>query len=102
LGGGFGFDVAEDVGVAANHFVVDFADDVVDGEAAIFGGDLGVEEDLEEEVAELFGEFGIVAGVEGVEDFVGFFDEVGAEGRMGLLAVPGAAAGGAKAGHDGG
>ena len=102
LGGSFGFDGAEDVGVAANHFVVDFADDVVDGEAAGFGGDLGVEENLEEEVAQFFGEFGVVFGVEGVEDFVGFFDQVGAESGVGLLAVPGAAAGGAEAGHNGG
>ena len=102
MSGGFGFDVAEDVRVAADHFVVDFADDVVDGEAARFGGDLGVEEDLEEEVAQFFGEFGVVAGVESVEDFVGFFDEVGAESGVGLLAVPGAAAGSAEAGHDGG
>jgi len=102
LGGGFSLDVAEDVGVAADHFVVDFADDVVDGEAALFGGDLSVEEDLEEEVAKFLGEFGVVAGVEGVEDFVGFFDQVGAQGGMGLLAVPGAAAGSAEAGHDGG
>jgi hypothetical protein len=102
LGGGFGFDVAEDVGVAADHFVVDFADDVVDGEAALFGGDLGVKENLEEEVAEFFGEFGVIAGVEGIEDFVGFFDQIGAEGGVGLLTVPGAAAGSAEAGHDGG
>ena len=102
MGGGIGFDVAEDVGVAANHFVVDFADNVVDGEAALFGGDLGVEEDLKEEVAEFFGEFGVVAGVEGVEDFVGFFDEIGAEGGVGLFSVPGAAAGSAEAGHEGG
>ena len=102
LGGGFSLDVAEDVGVAADHFVVDFPDDVVDGEAALFGGDLSVEEDLEEEVAKFLGEFGVVAGVEGVEDFVGFFDQVGAQGGMGLLAVPGAAAGSAEAGHDGG
>jgi hypothetical protein len=102
FGGGFGVCGAEDVGVAADHFVVDFADDVVDGEAALFGGDLGVEEDLEEEVAEFFGEFGVVAGVEGVQDFVGFFDQVGAEGGVGLFAVPGAAAGGAEAGHDSG
>jgi hypothetical protein len=61
LGGGFGFDGAEDVGMAADHFVVNFADNVMDGEAAFFGGDLGVEEDLEEEVAEFFGEFGVVA-----------------------------------------
>jgi hypothetical protein len=87
--------------VAANHFVVDFADNVVDGEAALLGGDLGVEEDLEKEVAELLGEFGVVGGVEGVEDFVSFFDEVRAEGGVGLFAVPGAAAGSAEASHYG-
>ena len=102
VGGGFGADVAEDVGVAADHFVVNFADDVVDGEAALFGGDLRVEKDLEEEVAEFFGEFGVVVGVEGVKDFVGFFDEVGAEGGVGLFAVPGATAGGAETDHDSG
>jgi len=102
FGGSFGVDLAEDVGMAANHFVVDFADDVVDGEAAVFGGNLGMEEDLEEEVAEFLGEFGVVSGVEGVEDFIGFFDQVGAEGGVGLLAVPGAAAGRTEVGHDGG
>ena len=101
VGGSFGADVAEDVGVAADHFVVNFADDVVDGEAALFGGDLRMEQDLEEEVAEFFGKFGVVAGVEGIEDFVGFFDEVGAEGGVRLFAIPGAATGGAEAGHDG-
>jgi len=51
FGGCFRAGVAEDVGMAANHFVVDGADDVVDGEAIFFGGDLRVEEDLKEEVA---------------------------------------------------
>jgi hypothetical protein len=60
---------------------------------------LGVEEDLEEEVAEFIGEFGVVGGFEGFEDFVGFFEEVGAEGHVGLFAVPGAAVGCAEAGH---
>jgi len=102
FGGGFRVCGAEDVGVAADHFVVNFADDVVDGEAALFGGDLGMEEDLEQEIAEFFGEFGVVAGVEGIEDFVGFFDQVGAKGGVGLFSVPGAAAGGAETGHDSG
>jgi hypothetical protein len=88
--------------MAAHHFVVNFADDVVDGEAVFFGSDLRVEEDLEEEVAELFGEFDVVVGVEGVENFVGFFNEIGAEGGVSLFTVPGAAAGSAEAGHDGG
>jgi hypothetical protein len=86
--------------MAANHFVVNGADDVMDGEAIFFGGDLGVKEDLKEEVAEFIGELGIVTGVEGIEDFVRFFDEVGAEGGVGLLAVPGAAGGRAEAGHE--
>ena len=87
--------------VAANHFVVDLADDRGDIEAAFFVGDLRVEEDLEEKVAEFFGEFGVVGGVESIEDLVGFFDEVSAEGRVGLFTVPRAAVRGAKPGHDG-
>ena len=91
---------AEYVRVAANQFVVDFANDVVDGEAALFGGDLRVEEDLEEEVAEFLGKLDVVARVQGIEDFVSFLDEIGAEGGMSLLAVPGTAAGSAQAGHN--
>ena len=87
--------------VAANQFFVDFADDVGDVETAFFMGDLGVEEDLEEEIAEFVGEFGVVGGIERVEDFVGFFDEIGAEGGVSLFAVPGAAVGRAETGHDG-
>lgn len=100
VGGGLGASGAENVGVAANHFFVDFTDDVGDVEAAFFVGDLGVEKDLKKEIAEFFGEFGVVGGVEGVEDFVGFFDEVGAEGGVSLFAVPGAAFGSAEASHD--
>jgi hypothetical protein len=101
LGSVLGALVAEDVRVAANQFFVDFADDVVDGEAAFLVGDLRVEENLKEEVAEFLGEFGVVRGVEGVEDFIGFFDEIRAESRVGLLAVPRAAVGCAETGHDG-
>jgi hypothetical protein len=60
-----------------------------------------VEEDLEEEIAEFLCEFDVVGGIERVEDFVGFFDEIGAEGGVRLFAVPGAAAGRAEALHDG-
>jgi len=67
----------------------------------LFAGDLSMEEDLQEEVTELFGEFGVVGGVEGVKDFVGLFDQVSAESGVGLLAVPGAAARSTEASHDG-
>ena len=99
FGGGVGAGGAEDVGMAANHFFVDFADDVGDVETVLLVGDLRVEEDLEEKIAKFFSEFGVVGGIESVEDFVGFLDEVGAEGGVGLLAVPRAAAGCAKTGQ---
>ena len=89
------------MGVAANHFLVNFADDVGDGEAALFLCDLGVEENLEKQVAEFFGELGVVGGFEGVEDFVGFFDKIRAKSGVSLFAVPGAAAGRAEARHEG-
>ena len=100
FGGVFGAFFTEDVGMAANHFFVNFGDYVGDAEAAFFVSDLGMEKDLEKEVAKFFSEFGVIGAVEGVEDFVGFFDEIGAEGGVGLFAVPGATVRSAEAGHD--
>jgi hypothetical protein len=101
FGGVFSALGSEDVGMAANHFLVDFADDVGDVEAAFFAGNLRVEENLEEKVAEFFGEFGVVGAIHGIEDFVGFFDEIRAECGVCLFAIPGAAFGGTEASHDG-
>jgi hypothetical protein len=87
--------------MAANHFLVDFADNIGDGEAFFFVGDLSVEEDLKEEVAEFLSELGVVGGVECVEYFIGLFDEIGAKSGMGLFAIPGTTAGSAETSHDG-
>jgi hypothetical protein len=100
FGGVFSALFAEDVRVAANHFFIDFADDVSDGEAAFFASNLRVKEDLEKEVAQFFGEFGVVGAFKRIENFVSFFDEIGAEGGVSLLAVPRAAAGGTEARHE--
>jgi hypothetical protein len=54
---------------------------------------LGIEEDLQEEVAEFVLEVGPGAALDGVEDLVGLFEGVSLDGVEGLLAVPGAAAG---------
>ena len=94
VGGGVRFGVAEDVRVAAHHFEVDTFDDVANVELAGGAGQLGVKDDLEEQVAELLGKFRGVGGVERVEDFVGLFEQVGAQSFVSLLAVPGAALGG--------
>ena len=95
-----GVDVAEDVGVAADEFFDDAGGGGAEGEFAALGGELGVEDDVEEEVSEFFAEGGGIGGVDGVDDFVAFFDELGAEGSVGLFAIPGAAAGAAQDGHD--
>ena len=89
--GGAGFVVGEDVGVAADEFGADAFGDVAEVEAAVLFGDFGVEDDLEEEVAEFFAEFGWGAVGDGVEDFVGFLEQVGAKAAVGLGEVPGAA-----------
>ena len=101
VGGGFGGGGAEDVGVSPHHFVVNFADHIGDREATFFVSDLSVEQDLKKEVAEFFCEFSVVGGVERVEDFVGFLDEVGPQRGVRLFAIPRAAARGAEASHDG-
>ena len=88
---GAGFVVGEDVGVASDEFGADAFGDVAEVEAAVLFGDFGVEDDLEEEVAEFFAEFGGGAVGDGVEDFVGFLEQVGAEAGVGLGEVPGAA-----------
>jgi glutaredoxin 3 len=59
-----------------------------------------VEDDLQQEVAELVAKRGGIAAIDGVEDLVGFLEHVGAERRVSLLAIPGTAAGGPQARHD--
>lgn len=89
--GGAGFVVGEDVGMAADEFGADAFGDVAEVETAVLFGDFGMEDDLKEEVAEFFAEFGGGAVGDGVEDFVGFLEQVGAEAAVGLGEVPGAA-----------
>ena len=88
LRGIFGADVAEDVRMAANHFVVNVFDDVGDREAPLFARDFGMKNHLQEQVAHFFGKFRVVAGIERVENFVNFFNQVGPQGGVSLLAVP--------------
>ena len=92
---------AEDVGMTADELVVEMVEHVGDGEMAFVGGHFGIEEDLQQQIAQLFREVRKVSALNGVEDLVGFFEGVFADGVEGLLAVPGAAAGSAQAGHDG-
>ena len=56
--GSSGVAIGEDVGVAADEFVVDVVEGGGDVEEALFAGDFCVEDGLEEEVAEFLGEGG--------------------------------------------
>ncbi len=69
-------------------------------ELAFFGRHLGEEDGLEHQVAELFGQAGPIALVDGVQHFVGLFEQIGLDGVEGLFAIPRAAAGSAQPGHD--
>ena len=55
---------------------------------------------MEEDIAELFLEGVVIAFVDGFEEFVDFLQNHGAEGAVGLFAVPGATAGTSEASHD--
>ena len=88
------------MGVAPHDFLVDAAHDVVDGEAAVLGPDLCVEDHLKEKVAQLFHEFVFRASFDGFDDLVGFFDQIGPQGFVGLFPIPRAPPLGAELGHD--
>ena len=97
---GFGVGFAEDVGMAAQKFVGDVPRDGVEIEGAAFVGELAMEDDLEQKIAEFFGHFVVVAGFDGVHQFIDFLDGVEAEAHVILFAIPRAAGRGTKARHD--
>src|SRR5579862_2111055 len=82
----------------SDHFVVDADDDIGNVECAGFASHVRMEQDLEQEIAQFLRHFRCVCLLDCVEDFVGFLDKVSPKGEVGLLAVPGTAAGGAKSG----
>ena len=83
---------AKDVLVAEDHFVGDGARHICDGEFPVLAGDLGVQHDLQEHVAQFVVEGVHILAVDGVHGLISLLDEVGAQRRVRLLAVPGTAA----------
>ena len=72
---------------------------VVHGEVAPLRLDLGVEGDLHHHIAQLLAHVPGVIPVQGIQDLVGLLQEIAPDGAVGLLPVPGAAAGGAQQAH---
>ena len=83
-----------------HQLAVQMVQHVGNGEMAIVGGHLRVKEHLQHQVAQFLGQMRPVAALDGVEDLVGLFQRVFADGIEGLLAVPGAAVGSAQPRHD--
>lgn len=78
----------EDVRMAPNQFVGNRVDHIADPEAAGFGGQLRMEHTLKEDVAQLSAEVVQVAGIDGVDRFVGLLEQVPAQRGVCLLPVP--------------
>ena len=72
-----------------DQFVAQHVAHVGDVEVARLGADLGIEDDVQEQVAQLLRDVVHIVRKDRIREFVGLFDGVGAEGFEGLLAVPG-------------
>ena len=80
--------VAEDVGMAPNHLVANRRHDGVEIEGPVFLGYARVEDDLQQQIAELVTEAVDIAALNRIVDFVGFLDGVRRDGGEGFVGRP--------------
>ena len=83
-----GLDVAEDVRVAADQLLAAVLGDLAEVARAALLEQQRQEVDLEEDVAELVEQLGVVAALGGVGELVGLLDRVRDDRALVLLAVP--------------
>jgi hypothetical protein len=88
------------VWVAADQLVDETAKNVGHGEFADLRRDLGMKDDLKQQITELLHQVALVIALQGLHDLVRFFDQVGFQRSAGLFAIPGAAPWAAEPGHD--
>ncbi len=100
VGGGEGLGVGEDVRVTTDEFAIDVFVNIFEEKLLSFLGDLGMEGDLEQEIAQFLREVAGIAGVDGIERFVRLLDDGVAERGVGLLAIPGTPFGRPEVGND--
>jgi hypothetical protein len=75
-----------------DHLRVNVVDDVADIEAAGFTRNFRVKNNLEQEIAEFAHKVLRIAGIEGIEDFVCFLNQIAPKRVVRLLAIPGTSA----------
>src|SRR6266851_2138969 len=93
-------DIAEHVRVPRHHLGGDRLRHLRGVEAPLLGGDLRVHRDLEQKVAQLFFDLGVVARVDRLEELVGLLEQVGPQRLVGLLTIPRTAPWRAQSRHD--
>ena len=93
--------VGKDMRMPSDHLAGNRLDHVAEGERVLFLRHPGMEHHLQQEVAEFVTQIIEIATCNGVDDFVGFLDGVGSNGREILFEIPGtAAAGRSQRRHD--
>ena len=85
--------ISKHMRMAANQFIGDVAGHFFKIKRASLAGKLAMKDDLKQKVPEFLGHFVVVAGFDGIEQFIDLLDCVPAQREMVLFAVPGAAAG---------
>ena len=80
--------VAEHMRVPADEFCGDRLDHVAEIEGAELFGHAGVEDHLEEEIAQFILEIGQIVTRDGIGDLIGLFERVRRDGREILLEIP--------------
>src|SRR5262245_45589525 len=88
--------VAEDMRMPADELLADRLRDGVEIEAAFRPSDIGVEDHLQQEVAEFLAQIRVVTGIDRGDDLVSLLQESGAKRGVSLFMVPRAAPGGAE------
>jgi hypothetical protein len=84
----------------AHELVGDALQGIGDGEVAGFRLELRQKHRLEQEVAELFAEPGVVVSIDGLEDLIGLLEDERFQGINRLHAIPGTPLGRTQRGHD--
>ena len=87
------------MGMPTHQLVPQTGHHLLDGEPAILAGHLGMEQHLQQHVAELIPDGPVVALVDGFQELVGFLQGIPFQRRMGLLPIPGAPVPAPQTGH---
>jgi hypothetical protein len=91
---------SENMGMAAYQFFVQRIQNIMDVKKTGFPGQLGMKDRLEEQVPQFLPQVLKIPSVNRFQDFVCFFQQIGFQGIVGLLPVPGATVRPSQARHD--